>query len=92
MAKKDGVPFEKQHTNLRRGDVIGITGYPGRTNPKNKETGELSIFATQVTLLSPCLHMLPGVKFPFSDGEQRYGIFLLSITNKTLTMAESELV
>jgi lysyl-tRNA synthetase class 2 len=70
-AKKDGVPFEKQHLNLRRGDVIGITGYPGRTNPKNKETGELSIFATQVQLLSPCLHMLPGVKFPFSDAEQR---------------------
>jgi len=71
LAKKDGVPFEKQHENLRRGDVIGIVGYPGRTNPKNKPEGELSIFATQVTLLSPCLHMLPGVRFPFSDGEQR---------------------
>jgi len=72
LAKKDGPPFEKQHENLRRGDVIGIVGYPGRTNPKNSETGELSIFATEVQLLSPCLHMLPGVRFPFSDSEQRY--------------------
>ncbi|KAK1759577.1 lysine--tRNA ligase, cytoplasmic [Echria macrotheca] len=70
-AKKDGVPFEKQHENLRRGDVIGIKGFPGRTNPKKSETGELSLFATEIILLSPCLHMLPGVRFPFSDGEQR---------------------
>lgn len=67
--------FEKQHENIRRGDVIGIVGYAGRTNPKNRvaegKEGELSIFATEITLLSPCLHMLPSVRFPFSDGEQR---------------------
>lgn len=75
LTKEGGVPFEKQHENLRRGDVIGIVGYPGRTNPQSKQAegkeGELSIFATEVKLLSPCLHMLPGVRFPFSDGEQR---------------------
>jgi lysyl-tRNA synthetase class 2 len=30
------------------------------------------VFATEIVLLSPCLHMLPSVRFPFSDGEQRY--------------------
>jgi lysyl-tRNA synthetase class 2 len=73
LAKEGGVAFEKQHEHLRRGDVIGITGYPGRTNPKkgDGETGTLSLFASEITLLSPCLHMLPSVRFPFADGEQR---------------------
>ncbi|KAL2161938.1 hypothetical protein VTH06DRAFT_7723 [Thermothelomyces fergusii] len=73
---KEGSPsFEKQHENIRRGDIIGIIGYPGRTNPKNRlaegKEGELSVFATEIVLLSPCLHMLPSVRFPFSDSEQR---------------------
>jgi lysyl-tRNA synthetase class 2 len=50
-ATEGGVPFEKQHEVLRRGDVIGITGYPGRTAPKKQleqgKQGELSIFATE---------------------------------------------
>jgi lysyl-tRNA synthetase class 2 len=75
LVKAGGPAFEKQHENIRRGDVIGIVGYAGRTNPKNKlaegKEGELSVFATEIVLLSPCLHMLPGTKFPFSDGEQR---------------------
>jgi lysyl-tRNA synthetase, class II len=60
-AQEGGVPFEKQHDPIRRGDVIGIVGYAGRTNPKNKvakgEQGELSIFAREIILLAPCLHM-----------------------------------
>ncbi|KAK3342842.1 hypothetical protein B0H65DRAFT_469499 [Neurospora tetraspora] len=74
LAKEGGVPFEKQHAHLRRGDIIGIVGFPGRTNPKNLkegEQGELSVFATEVQLLSPCLHMLPSVRYPFADAEQR---------------------
>ncbi len=58
-----GVPFEKQHEHLRRGDIVGVIGYPGRTAPKNKiekgMEGELSIFAKEVILLTPCLHQLP---------------------------------
>ena len=58
-----GVTFEKQHEHLRRGDIVGVVGYPGRTAPKNKmekgEEGELSIFAKEVILLTPCLHQLP---------------------------------
>lgn len=55
--------FEKQHEHLRRGDIVGVVGYPGRTAPKNKiekgEEGELSIFAKEIILLTPCLHQLP---------------------------------
>ncbi|KAF2136229.1 uncharacterized protein K452DRAFT_302916 [Aplosporella prunicola CBS 121167] len=66
------VPFQAQHEHLRRGDIIGIVGYPGRTSPKNRAEGELSIFAKEVILLTPCLHMLPGERSGFKDKEQRH--------------------
>jgi len=73
----EGSPaFEDQHTHIRRGDVIGIVGYAGRTAPKTKiekgEEGELSVFATEVVLLAPCLHQLPDEYYGFKDQEQRY--------------------
>lgn len=75
-AKEGGVPFADQHEHLRRGDIIGIVGYPGRTAPKNKiekgEAGELSIFATEIVLLTPCLHQLPDEYYGFKDQEQRH--------------------
>ncbi|KAH6647504.1 lysyl-tRNA synthetase [Truncatella angustata] len=73
----EGAPeFTKQHEHLRRGDIIGIIGYPGRTAPKNKiekgEEGELSIFATEVVLLTPCLHQLPDEYYGLKDQELRH--------------------
>jgi lysyl-tRNA synthetase class 2 len=56
---KADVPFEKQHENIQRGDIIGVIGFPGRTSPKKGGEGELSIFAREVILLTPCLRMLP---------------------------------
>lgn len=47
--------FEYLSRALRRGDIIGVEGAPGRT-----KTGELSIRPTRVELLSYCLHQLPG--------------------------------
>lgn len=64
--------FSAQHLPLRRGDVIGIIGFPGRTNPKNRDAGELSIFAREVILLSPCLHMMPDEYYGFKDQEERH--------------------
>ncbi|KAI9859200.1 MAG: lysyl-tRNA synthetase [Vezdaea acicularis] len=66
------VTFEDQHEHLRRGDIIGIVGYPGRTAPKKGGDGELSIFAQEVILLTPCLHQLPGEHYGFKDQEQRH--------------------
>ncbi|KAJ5225603.1 lysine--tRNA ligase KRS1 [Penicillium chermesinum] len=66
------VPFEDQHEHLRRGDVVGIVGFPGRTAPKNRPDGELSIFATEVILLAPCLHAIPSEHYGFQDKEQRF--------------------
>lgn len=66
-------PFPEQHDLLRRGDWIGVTGFPGRTSPKREDNpGELSIFAQEVVLLSPCLHQIPSEHYGFKDQEERY--------------------
>ncbi|GMM32527.1 lysine--tRNA ligase [Martiniozyma asiatica (nom. inval.)] len=64
--------YKSMHELLRRGDIIGVEGYPGRTNPQKGGEGELSIFATKVKLLTPCLHMLPTEHYGFKDQEARY--------------------
>uniref|UniRef100_A0A8C9FIN0 Lysine--tRNA ligase n=1 Tax=Pavo cristatus TaxID=9049 RepID=A0A8C9FIN0_PAVCR len=55
------------NNKLRRGDIIGVVGNPGKT-----KKGELSIIPYEVTLLSPCLHMLPHLHFGLKDKETRY--------------------
>ncbi|KAH3920210.1 lysyl--tRNA (Lys) ligase [Parastagonospora nodorum] len=69
---KADTPFEKQHENIQRGDIIGVIGFPGRTSPKKGGEGELSIFAREVILLTPCLRMLPTEHFGYKDQEQRH--------------------
>lgn len=64
--------YEKMHEYLRRGDIIGVVGYPGRTSPAKGGEGEVSVFATTVQLLTPCLHMLPTEHYGFKDQEARY--------------------
>ncbi|CCE81968.1 Piso0_002653 [Millerozyma farinosa CBS 7064] len=76
MAQAQDAPsveaYEKMHEYLRRGDVIGIVGYPGRTSPAKGGDGEVSVFAKTVQLLTPCLHMLPTEHYGFKDQEARY--------------------
>ncbi|ODV69674.1 lysyl-tRNA synthetase [Hyphopichia burtonii NRRL Y-1933] len=64
--------YEQMHEYLRRGDIIGVTGYPGRTAPAKGGEGELSVFSTAIQLLTPCLHMLPTEHYGFKDQEARY--------------------
>lgn len=59
--------FDELYATIRRGDIIGVVGLPGRTNP-----GELSIAPGELKLLSPCLHMLPDAHTGFKDRESRY--------------------
>ncbi|OWM86991.1 hypothetical protein CDL15_Pgr016028 [Punica granatum] len=59
-ASKSGMEeaeFSKFHSSVKRGDIVGVTGFPGKT-----KRGELSIFPTSFTVLSHCLHMLPRQK------------------------------
>ena len=57
--------FNADVAQIKRGDIIGVTGYPTRT-----KTGELSIVPKKIDLLSPCLHALPhyyGLKDKVND-------------------------
>ncbi|KAK1799112.1 hypothetical protein P4O66_006695 [Electrophorus voltai] len=55
------------NNKLRRGDIVGVRGNPGKT-----KKGELSIIPVEMTLLSPCLHMLPHLHFGLKDKETRF--------------------
>ncbi|XP_017064005.1 lysine--tRNA ligase isoform X1 [Drosophila eugracilis] len=64
---KSEADFETDTAKLRRGDIIGVIGHPGKT-----KKGELSVMPTEIKLLSPCLHMLPHLHFGLKDKETRY--------------------
>lgn len=64
--------FWKMHGLLRRGDLIGVTGFAGKS-----KKGELSVFPTSILLLAPCLHMLP-----------RMGLKSQEVRNTTLSCLE----
>jgi lysyl-tRNA synthetase class 2 len=49
------------------GDVIGITGYGGKT-----KVGEPSVFAVEVEILAPCLHDLPKEQYAPTDFDCRF--------------------
>ncbi|XP_076949827.1 lysine--tRNA ligase-like [Bidens hawaiensis] len=53
----DEAEFSKYHSGVKRGDIVGIVGFPGKS-----KRGELSIFPKSFTVLSPCLHMMPRQK------------------------------
>ncbi|KJE95731.1 lysyl-tRNA synthetase [Capsaspora owczarzaki ATCC 30864] len=59
--------FGKINARFRRGDIIGVRGHPGKS-----KRGELSIFPVELTLLSPCLRVLPTLHFGLKDQELRY--------------------
>lgn len=64
---KSEADFEIDTSKLRRGDIIGVVGHPGKT-----KKGELSVMPSEIKLLSPCLHMLPHLHFGLKDKETRY--------------------
>ncbi|KAG2389107.1 hypothetical protein C9374_014507 [Naegleria lovaniensis] len=59
--------FKKIHSILRRGDIIGINGFPGKS-----KKGELSIIPTKIVLLTPCFHMLPKEHYGLTNMDTRY--------------------
>ncbi|CAN6458587.1 unnamed protein product [Victoria cruziana] len=51
--------FSKYHASVKRGDIVGIAGFPGKS-----QRGELSIFPKKFMVLSPSLCMMPRNKAP----------------------------
>lgn len=59
--------FSEDTGKLRRGDIIGVIGHPGKS-----KKGELSVMPTKFVLLAPCLHMLPHLHYGLKDKETRF--------------------
>ena len=64
---EDKAAYEWMRDNVRRGDIVGVSGTPART-----KLGELSIVPRRMQLLTPCLRMLPKGHFGVKDQETRY--------------------
>ncbi|XP_018392992.1 PREDICTED: lysine--tRNA ligase [Cyphomyrmex costatus] len=59
--------FVADTAKIKRGDIIGVIGKPAKS-----KKGEFSIIPRSITLLSPCLHMLPHLYFGLKDKETRF--------------------
>lgn len=64
---RNAAEFSTIHSQIKRGDIIGVEGKPGLSN-----TGEFSLFVSKIQLLSTCFHMLPDDYFGLSSFEQRF--------------------
>lgn len=59
---KDEDQYYKDTNKIKRGDIIGAIGCPGKT-----KKGEFSIIVSSLILLSPCLHMFPHLHYGLKD-------------------------
>lgn len=66
--------FQKANERIRRGDIIGCRGHPGKT-----KKGELSIMPNEITLLTPSLRPLPHLHFGLKDKETRFRMRYLDL-------------
>jgi lysyl-tRNA synthetase class 2 len=93
LAAKNGqeCAFFEKTERIKRGDIIGARGIPGRS-----KRGELSLFATQVEILSPCLHMLPtaqaGLKNKETRYRQRYLDLIMNPVNRNVFVTRSKMI
>lgn len=68
MSELDEDGFLLLHNDVKRGDIIGVEGHPGKS-----QKGELSIFPVKLVVLTPCLHMPPSLHFGLKDQVGRGG-------------------
>ena len=63
----DAAAYAFVRDNVRRGDIVGFTGCPGKSNK-----GELSLFPTSAQILTPCMRMMPKSFYGLVDKETRF--------------------
>lgn len=66
VLSKDPKKLEYIQT-LKRGDIIGYSGSPGRT-----KTGEQTVYVNEILVLAPCLRTIPSEFYGLKDTELRY--------------------
>lgn len=70
----DKEAFESLHGAIKRGDIVGCTGYPGKT-----KSGELSLYLSELKLLTPCLRVLPRQYRGLEEKEIKYRMRYLDL-------------
>ncbi|TFL06847.1 lysine-tRNA ligase [Pterulicium gracile] len=87
----DNEGFVTLHDIFRRGDIVGVTGTPSRT-----QKGELSIAPSSMQLLAPNLHQLPSSHFGLKDQETRYRKryldLILSPSTRSIFVTRSKII
>lgn len=66
VSELDEEAFATLHAEVKRGDIVGVSGHPGKS-----KRGELSIFPIKFQVLAPCLHMPPTGHFGLKDQVQQ---------------------
>ena len=70
MIKQDVIDnpenYKDMISKIGRGDIIGVRGFVGKS-----KKGELSIFAKDIQVLTPCLRTIPKIHFGVADEELR---------------------
>lgn len=83
--------FKNIALNVKRGDIIGASGHPGRS-----KTGELSLYVTELIRLAPCLHEIPSSFFGIADNElrarQRYLDLIVNTESRVPFVIRSKLI
>lgn len=59
--------FKKVNKSVNRGDIIGVSGFVGKS-----KLGELSLFCTSLQILTPCMHIIPESHSGLKNKESRY--------------------
>ncbi len=76
----DQTKFNSDNIKIHRGDIVGVHGFIGKSNP-----GELSLYVTEIVLLAPCYKLLPkhdGLKNPEVRARKRHLDLIANPQNK----------
>lgn len=83
--------FEALKHDVKRGDIVGVTGHPGKS-----KSGELSLFPTEMQVLTPCLHMLPtgysGLKNQEVRFRQRYLDLIMNNKSREIFYTRAKII
>ena len=66
--------FENLNNSIKRGDIVGCIGHPGRT-----KSGELSLNLKEIQILTPCLRVLPRQYYGLEEKEIKYRMRYLDL-------------
>lgn len=83
--------FVEDTTSVSRGDIIGVTGFMGKSLK-----GELIVFPSEIQILSRCLRVVPSSHFGLKDEEtrarKRYLDLMVNPESRRVFLARSKII